>query len=66
MRTNYLFPFRTRYLGIALIILHIPIKLLWDKLYPAFQAEALPVDATGQEKLRQEIANLEAHPAKKG
>jgi|KBSMisStaDraftv2_1062788.scaffolds.fasta_scaffold01237_18 hypothetical protein len=34
MRTNYLFPFRTRYLGIALIILHIPIKLLWDKLYP--------------------------------
>src|SRR5664279_1129971 len=34
MRTNYLFPFRTRYFGIALILLHIPIKLLWDSLYP--------------------------------
>lgn len=34
MRTNYLFPFKTRYFGIALILVHIPIKLLWDKLYP--------------------------------
>jgi len=34
MRTNYLFPFNTRYFGIALILVHIPIKLLWDKLYP--------------------------------
>jgi hypothetical protein len=34
MRTNYLFPFKTRYFGIALILLHIPIKLLWDSLYP--------------------------------
>lgn len=34
MRTNYLFPFKTRYFGIALILLHIPIKLLWDHLYP--------------------------------
>jgi hypothetical protein len=34
MRTNYLFPFRSRYLGIALVLLHIPIKLVWDKLYP--------------------------------
>jgi len=39
---------------------------IWDKLYPAFQAEALPEDAAGQEKLKQVIANLEAHPAKKG
>jgi CubicO group peptidase (beta-lactamase class C family) len=39
---------------------------IWDKLYPAFQAEALPDDSAGQEKLKQEIANLEAHPAKKG
>jgi len=39
---------------------------IWDKLYPAFQADALPDDAAGQEKLKQEIANLEAHPAKKG
>src|SRR5438552_2333947 len=35
---------------------------IWDKLYPAFQAEALSDDATGQDKLKQAIANLEAHP----
>lgn len=34
MRTNYLFPFKIRYLGIALIVLHIPIKLIWDRMYP--------------------------------
>jgi IS4 transposase len=34
MRANYLFPFRSRYLGIGLILVHIPIKLLWDNLYP--------------------------------
>ncbi len=34
MRTHYLFPFKSRWLGIFLIILHIPIKLLWDSLYP--------------------------------
>jgi CubicO group peptidase (beta-lactamase class C family) len=39
---------------------------IWDKLYPAFQAEALPDDTAGQEKLKQAIANLEAHPVKKG
>ena len=37
---------------------------IWDKLYPAFQAGALPDDAAGQEKLKQALANLEAHPAK--
>jgi CubicO group peptidase (beta-lactamase class C family) len=39
---------------------------IWDKLYPAFQSEALPEDAAAQEKLKQVVANLEAHPAKKG
>ena len=39
---------------------------IWDKLYPAFQAEALPADAVGQEKVRQLIANLVAHPATQG
>jgi len=34
MRANYLFPFGTRYIGIALILVHIPIKLLWDHYYP--------------------------------
>ncbi|HEV3415975.1 MAG TPA: serine hydrolase [Pirellulales bacterium] len=39
---------------------------IWDKLLPAFQAEALPDDAAAQEQVKQEIAKLEAHPAKKG
>ena len=34
MRTNYLFPYNSRYFGILLILIHIPIKLLWDKMYP--------------------------------
>jgi CubicO group peptidase (beta-lactamase class C family) len=39
---------------------------IWDKLYPAFQAEALPADAPGQEKLGQLIAKLVAHPTIQG
>ena len=38
---------------------------IWDKLYPAFQDKALPDDAPAQEKVKQAIAKLEAHPAKK-
>jgi CubicO group peptidase (beta-lactamase class C family) len=38
---------------------------IWEKLLPAFHAEALPEDAAGQEKLKQVIARLEAHPVKK-
>ena len=38
---------------------------IWDNLFPAFQAEALAEDAAGQEKVKQLIAQLEAHPAKK-
>ncbi|HEY2347655.1 MAG TPA: hypothetical protein VGH64_01505 [Puia sp.] len=34
MRANYLFPFNTRYFGLGLILIHIPIKLLWDRFYP--------------------------------
>jgi CubicO group peptidase (beta-lactamase class C family) len=39
---------------------------IWDKLYPAFRAEPLPDDAADQEKLKQMLPKLEAHPAKKG
>jgi CubicO group peptidase (beta-lactamase class C family) len=42
------------------------LNAVWEKLLPAFQAGALPEDGAGQEKLRQVVANLEAHPAKKG
>lgn len=37
---------------------------IWDHLYPAFQAEALPANPAEQEKLGQLVANLVAHPAK--
>ena len=47
MRTNYLFPFKTRYFGIVLILLHIPIKLLWDHLYPGGYPHHDPVAESG-------------------
>jgi hypothetical protein len=34
MSTKYLFPYNSRFLGIGLILVHIPIKLLWDHFYP--------------------------------
>lgn len=33
--TRYLFPYNSRFLGIALILIHIPIKFLWDAHYPS-------------------------------
>ena len=41
------------------------LNAIWDKLYPAFQAEALPEDPAGHEKLKPLLASLVAHPAKK-
>jgi CubicO group peptidase (beta-lactamase class C family) len=41
------------------------LDLVWEKLLPAFKSEALPADAAEQEKLKQTLANLTAHPAKK-
>jgi CubicO group peptidase (beta-lactamase class C family) len=41
------------------------LNAIWNNLFPAFQTAALPQDAAGQEKLKQAIAKLEAHPAKK-
>ena len=38
---------------------------IWDHLFPAFGDKALPEDAAGQEKVKQVIAKLEAHPEKK-
>jgi hypothetical protein len=42
MKTNYLFPFQSRYFGIGLILIHIPIKILWDKLYPGGYPDQAP------------------------
>jgi CubicO group peptidase (beta-lactamase class C family) len=36
---------------------------IWDILHPACRAEALPTDAAAQEKLKQQVAGLVAHPA---
>jgi CubicO group peptidase (beta-lactamase class C family) len=38
---------------------------IWDHLLPGFRASPLPADAAGQEKLKQAIDNLVAHPKKK-
>lgn len=43
------------------------LNVVWDKLLPAFHPEPLPVDAGEQEKLKQTLADLKAHPqVKKG
>ena len=38
---------------------------IWDKLYPAFQSEALPENPESVEKLKKSVAALAAHPARK-
>ncbi len=38
---------------------------IWDNLLPAFRGEALPEDSASQEKLKQAISNLVAHPEKR-
>ena len=37
------------------------LNAIWDHLLPAFQAQALPEDFAGQERLKQAIAKLKAH-----
>jgi hypothetical protein len=34
-KKRYLFPYKTRYIGIVLFLIHLPIKLLWDYYYPS-------------------------------
>ncbi len=38
------------------------LNVVWDKLFPALQAKALPENKAGQEKLQQVIAGLNARP----
>jgi len=38
---------------------------IWEKLYPACKDDPLPPDQDSQAKLKQTLASLEAHPAKK-
>ena len=37
---------------------------IWEHLLPAFQSKSLPADASGQEKLKEAVAHLVAHPKK--
>jgi CubicO group peptidase (beta-lactamase class C family) len=39
---------------------------IWDHLLPAFQSGPLPPDSAGQEKLKEAVANLVAHPKNSG
>lgn len=38
------------------------LDVVWDHLLPAFHVQSLPADAAGQDKLKQAVANLSAHP----
>ena len=42
------------------------LNAVWEKLLPAFEDKALPGDAAAQAKVKEAVAKLEAHPAKKG
>ena len=41
------------------------LNAIWEKLYPAFQADALAEDAAAQAGVKEVIEKLQAHPAKK-
>lgn len=41
------------------------LNVVWDKLYPAFRNKSLSEDTAAQEKLKDMVAKLEAHPASK-
>ena len=41
------------------------LNAVWDKLFPAFEDHPLPADPAAQAKLKQIVAKLKAHPAKK-
>jgi hypothetical protein len=42
MRANYLFPYKSRWIGLGLILLHIPVRLIWENLYPGLNEHRLP------------------------
>jgi len=42
MRVKYLFPYKSRFIGLGLILLHIPIRLIWEWQYPGLDSHSLP------------------------
>ena len=43
MQSKYLFPYRSRFVGLALILLHIPVRATWEYFYPSLSEHKLPV-----------------------
>jgi hypothetical protein len=39
---------------------------IWEHLLPAFQFKRLPENSAGQQKLKEAVANLVAHPKSSG
>ena len=42
MRANYLFPYKSRWIGLGLILLHIPIRIIWEMISPGLDTHKLP------------------------
>ncbi len=43
MRTKYLFPYKSRWIGLILILLHVPVVGYWRKAYPGDDGHGLPL-----------------------
>ncbi len=42
MKDKYLLPYKSRWIGLALIFLHIPIRAIWEIYYPQIDEHQLP------------------------
>jgi len=42
MQSKYLFPYKSRFVGLGLILLHIPVRIIWEYLYPGLSEHQLP------------------------
>lgn len=45
MKSGYLFPYRTRFIGLLLILIHIPITLIWQIKNPDLDLHRMPADS---------------------
>lgn len=44
MKDKYLLPYKSRWIGLVLILLHVPIRAIWEIYYPGIDEHRLPVD----------------------
>jgi hypothetical protein len=42
MKDKYLLPYKSRWIGLVLIFLHIPIRAIWESYYPNIDEHRLP------------------------